>query len=377
MRRALLTLEFMPSPGGIERLLHERAKAYQPESTTVFAPNSPGAKEFDRTTPYRIVRTSARFRKIPLLRRLEQTYGPIFAFLRAHKKDRFEELECGQAFPFPLFFWMFTRFVKTPYIIWVHGNDFLAPLKIPLLKGWLRKAFFQATLVVTNSHFVAQLVKDQGVLASKIRTMNPFVDTEKFHPIPQSDSVLERHHWKNHQVLLTVGRLVERKGIDSVIHCLPKLLSKHPKVRYLVIGNGPEMDRLKDLRKKLGLEEIVCLAGFVPEESLISYYSSAYAFVMPSKFIPKKGSVEGLGLVYLEANACGLPVIAGKAGGVVDIVHHERNGLLVNPEDLNDISTNLDRILGDSQLRNQMAEEGLRIAQRPADWSFLSLKNLS
>jgi len=126
MRRAMVTNEFAPSHGGVERLLHERARGFQPESLTVFAPYTEGCEAFDRLQAYSVRRSGKPARAVPILRDVVRSLAPLLDCLRQHRRRPFGMIECGQAFPASLFAWLMRRCYGTPYMVWVHGNDLLA-----------------------------------------------------------------------------------------------------------------------------------------------------------------------------------------------------------------------------------------------------------
>lgn len=369
--RALLTLEFMPSPGGIERVLYERAKGYRQEAVTVITPETAGSAAFDLDCEYAIERTDNWLSRHAASRLLGQTIGPIAAFLRLHRKEPFREIECGQAFPFSLFALLAKKVYGIPYVVWIHGNDFLSIVRLPLVGPLMLKSLRSASRIIANSSFVADLVEDAGIDRSRIRIFRSVVDTELFRPASPSVKLRARYGLRGKRVLLTVARLVKRKGIDSVIRCLPELAAKYPDIVYLVVGAGPMGKKLRQLACDLDVEQHVVFAGAVSNEELPLHYHLANAFIMVSRHLESKGSVEGLGLVYLEAGASGLPVVAGRSGGVADVVEHNRNGLLVDPDSLEQIAEAIDRLLGDSSFASSLGRQGRSLACRPTDWSIL------
>jgi phosphatidylinositol alpha-1,6-mannosyltransferase len=363
----------MPSPGGIERVLYERARSYRPEAVTVITQKTAGSEAFDMECEYAVVRTGSILSRLPGLRLLGQTIGPIAAFLHLRRRRPFHEIECGQAFPFGLFALLVKKVTGVPYVVWVHGNDFLSIAHLPLVGPLLIKSLRCASRIIANSSFVADLVENAGVDRRRIRTFRNIVDTELFCPAPPSPELRARYGLEGRRVVLTVARLVERKGIDSVIRCLPELAVKHPDIVYLVVGEGPMEKKLRQLARNLNVERHVVFAGAVSNEELPLHYHLADVFIMVSRYLESKRSVEGLGVVYLEAGACGLPVVAGDSGGVSDVVEQDRNGLLVEPDSQEQITEAVDRLLGDSRLASSLGRQGRALACRPTDWSILEI----
>ena len=164
----------------------------------------------------------------------------------------------------------------------------------------------------------------------KVKIVPCVVDGNIFTPGPKPEKLLEKYSLANSKVLMTVARLWSGdiyKGVDVTIRALPKILAVFPEVKYLVIGRGDDRPRLAKLAKDLGVDQQVIFAGFVPTEELPTYYRVADAYVMPSQ--------EGFGIVYLEAMACGIPVLAGDADGSADPLQDGRLGWRVphrNPD---------------------------------------------
>ncbi len=371
-RRALVTLEFMPSHGGIERVLHERARG-APEALTVFAPWSEGADAFDARQPFAIRRSRSALFGVPLLGAALRALLPWRALLREHRRRPFAELECGQAFPYPLLARACGATRGLPRLAWVHGNDLLAIARLPLLGRLLARSLRESARVVVLSTCVRDLVAAAGVDPARIRVLRHSIDARRFGPAPPDPALLRRYGLEGRRVLLTIGRLVERKGVDRVLEALPALAADHPDLAYLVAGSGPHEPALRRRVRELGLEGRVVFAGAVPEEELPRLYNLASVFVMVSRYIRSKATIEGFGLVYLEAGASALPVVAGGSGGVVDVVRDGENGLLVDPESPADVAGALRFLLGHPEEARRMGARGRELALRPANWEIFAL----
>jgi phosphatidylinositol alpha-1,6-mannosyltransferase len=169
-------------------------------------------------------------------------------------------------------------------------------------------------------------------------------------------------------VLLTVSRLVSRKGIDTVLCALPALLEEFPALRYRVGGQGPDRENLEALARQLGVSEAVEFLGFIRDDELPELYRSASIFVMPAREEVEAPSVEGFGIVYLEASASGLPVVAASSGGAVEAVRHGETGLLIPPDDPAQLNEALGRLLRDPELRRRMGQNGRRWVEEEMNW---------
>jgi phosphatidylinositol alpha-1,6-mannosyltransferase len=168
-------------------------------------------------------------------------------------------------------------------------------------------------------------------------------------------------------VVLCVGRLVERKGQDVLIRSLPQVAAAVPEVLCVLAGSGADRSRLEELARDLGVADRVCFLGFVPETELPGCYAAADVFAMPSRYLPSAGDVEGFGIVFLEANAAGVPVVGGRSGGVEEAVRDGYTGLLVDPEDPAAVAGALTRLLQDEGLRRQLGAQGRERARLDFD----------
>jgi len=373
MRRALVTNEFAPSHGGVERLLYERSRGFQPESLTVFSAYTEDCEAFDAVQTFKSRRSGRLIGKIPFLKEIGRSIAPMVSCYREHKRSHFAVLECGQAFPACLFAWWLYRKQGTPYLVWVHGNDLLGPCRYRVLRNVIRKSLLQAHAIVVNSSWTAGIVEALGIPPENIRIIAPYVDTEKFQPAPPCPKLLQRYQISDQKVIVTVCRLVERKGVDLTLKAIAALLSRHPDIKYLIVGDGPKRRSLERLAQDLGLADQVIFTGLVAEAELVAHYNLASMFVMPSRFLSDDASVEGLGLVYLEAMACSVPVIAGRSGGVPDIVLDGKNGLLIDPGSLGELTAAIDTLITDAAYAKQLGLNGLAFVKQPRDWGCLAV----
>jgi phosphatidylinositol alpha-1,6-mannosyltransferase len=167
-------------------------------------------------------------------------------------------------------------------------------------------------------------------------------------------------------VFVSVCRLVEKKGVDMAIRAFAQVHRAHPGSRYLVVGTGPHEAALHALAAAEGVADAVVFAGQVSDDELVEHYRLGDAFVMPNRAMPD-GDTEGFGLVFLEANGCGLPVIAGRDGGSPDAVRHGVNGLVVDGRSVDEIAAAMLALLGDGALREALRQRALETASK-AGW---------
>jgi glycosyltransferase involved in cell wall biosynthesis len=230
------------------------------------------------------------------------------------------------------------RFMNRPYWVVLHG-----------LEAWnLQDAAYLAALrnadrIIAVSHYTRDRILSEGYLnPAKVAVLPNTFDAKEFQIQPKPTYLLERYALSADQpIILTVSRLqkfAKYKGYDKVLQALPQVRQQIPDVRYLLAGKGDDFPRLQAMVSKLGIEDCVTFTGFIPEHELGDHYNLCDVFAMPSKG-------EGFGIVYLEALACGKPVLAGNQDGAVDPLVNGQLGCLVNPDDVEAIAHYLIQIL--------------------------------
>ena len=230
------------------------------------------------------------------------------------------------------------RLAGVPYVAVAHGVDVWGART-----GWLRKALRHADFVLAVSQFTRQrIIEGLKLPAHQVGLLPNTVDAEKFTPAPKPRYLLKRFGLKPEQpVILTIARLASEeryKGYDQILRALPAIRRELPDVRYIVGGRGPDHARIKALANELGLAKNVTFAGYVPDHELCDFYNLCDVFAMPSK-------QEGFGIVFLEALACGKPVLAGNQDGSVDALLGGEVGVLVDPDNVRTIGDSLSAIL--------------------------------
>jgi phosphatidylinositol alpha-1,6-mannosyltransferase len=207
--------------------------------------------------------------------------------------------------------------------------------------------------------------------ASKLIRVAPGIDTDHFSPC-DSMSLRQRHGLGSRPTIVSVGRLVHRKGQDRLIEALPKVLESIPDAALVLVGEGPYRKHLDALVNKYDLSGNVFFIGRINFAELPNYIGMGDVFAMPSRSRLFGLEVEGLGIVYLEASSCGLPVIGGSSGGAPDAVLDGETGYVVDGNDLTAISTQIVRLLSDAKLRKEMGERGRKWAIENWRWEIWS-----
>lgn len=361
MRMLLVTEYFAPHPGGTAVYYYELLHHMLEVEWIVVTRQHPQAAEFDRRQPFRIVRTP--FLPIPKIRMIAEFLFHMFVGLWIAVRRGIHVLHAGQLFPVGLAVYVIHRLIGIPYVVYVHGEE-LTTLGARPVAGWaIRKVLGGVAAVFVNSRFTGAQVRSFGVPETHIHLVRPGVDVGQFHPTDGS--------WLRAQcagpgeaVLLTVGRLIPRKGQDTMIRLLPEL-ARHMSVVYWIAGEGTEAERrrLERIAEDCGVRDRVRFLGSVPDAHLPALYSASDVFVMLNRTTPE-GDVEGFGMVFLEAGACGKPVVGGASGGAVEAVRHGVTGYLVPEGDHDAAVRALLILLGDPGLRERMGEAGRRFAAR-------------
>ena len=219
----------------------------------------------------------------------------------------------------------------------------------------------RADAIVAVSNFTRQTLIDLGIPEARIHLLENAVDTTRFTPAPANKAFLERWGVGNKRLVVSIGRLVARKGFDCSIEAWSAVLERHPDAHLLIVGSGPQRPELEQLITHHGVQHAVTLTGPVSDEGLLAAYRSGEFFLMPNRTLPD-GDTEGFGLVFLEANACGRTVIGGRAGGAVEAVRDGQTGLLVDSNQASNIADAVIRLLGDQNLCQRLQQNGLQHA---------------
>lgn len=240
-------------------------------------------------------------------------------------------------------------------ILYTHGEE----ISQTAYNEWAEKAreryLSQADGVIAVSSFTSALIeKKYGVPKDKIKCLGNGVNLEKFRARP-TENVRVPLGLSAGPLVLSVGRLVERKGFDQLLRAWPNVLTAVPEAQLAIVGSGPQEDELVAIIDELGISKSVQLLGHVSDGQLPSLYASADVFAMPNRTLPD-GDTEGFGLVFLEAAAAGTPSIAGRAGGAVDAVLDGQTGLLVDGTDIGAISFAVTEFLTNEVRCGEMAD---------------------
>ena len=339
-----------------------------------------GWREHDRHVPYpvrrlRLLRTVLRDGRLPgVLRRTAARLGDLrmrahvaWTVLRLVRRDGHGAVCVGELIAGSWLVGVLRRVPGLRVLAYVHGEEITTADPYDGGRRRCRRALHLAHGIVVVSRFtqtaVLSLLGPEA--AGKIRLIENGVDTARFSPGPRRPDLVARFGLQGCFVFVTVCRLLEKKGVDHALRAFAGL--SDPDCRFLVVGAGPYEAALRALAIDLGIAETVVFAGLVAAEDLADCYRLGDVFVMPNRELPN-GDTEGFGLVFLEANGCGVPVIAGRDGGSTDAVRDEVNGLVVDGHSVAAIGAAMLRLRHDAALRARLREAGLLLAAE-AGWA--------
>lgn len=282
--------------------------------------------------------------------------------------------------------WNFARSITnitkkkgTKLLLVVHGLEVTRKMSL-IKRKWLSRTLVRSDLVIAVSNFTRQRVLEAYKLdPEKILVFPNGIDMSIFDPRLDITSLKHNYRLRNEKIILTLARVVERKGHDRVIKAIPKVMKEFPNLKYIISGdwNNNYYLRLQELIKELNLENVVIFTGYVNPDEIQQFYNLCDVYIMPSREIEETGDTEGFGITYLEANACEKPVIGGNSGGVSDAVVDGVTGFLVNPMDSDEIAEKLILLLSDPQLSQKLGKQGRERIEKSYTWDRISKKMLN
>ncbi len=382
MNLLVLAQVFPPRRGGSGQWLwelyrrvdaREGAPPASPIHVHVIAGNTVGSDAFDRESTLPIQRMSLDFASwgIFSLRGVAQ-YARTFARVR-HLARRIgaDAIHCGKSLPEGLIGAAISRVCAIPLLIYVHGEELTLAAASWELRHLTSAVLRRAQTIVANSeHTKRLLVESWSAAPEHVVVMHPGVDVRKFAPAPASDQVRRRLGWNGRRVILTVGALQKRKGQDMMIRALPAIRARCPDVLYSIAGEGWERQYLEELAASCGVRDAVQFRGAPAETELIESYQQCDVFALPNRQIG--WDFEGFGIVLLEAQACGRPVIAGRSGGTSETMQAGGTGDIVACERPDELAAVAADLLDDQRRRATLGANARRWVCERFDWDVLS-----
>ena len=369
-----VTNDFPPQSGGIQTFIEGLIYQLPPESVVVHTSSQSSEVEqtrYDQEIFHQLGAIVVRDRQRILL----PTPGlraRVAGTIHAHS---IKTVVFGASVPLGLLAPSLRRLGVTRMVALTHGHEVWWS-KVPLFSHLLRRVARSVDVLTYLGSFTKSAISaalDARDL-SKLMALPPGVDIENFHPGDKSEELLKRYGLSGKLIILCVGRLVQRKGQDVLIKALSKVRGQFPNAQLVIAGSGNYEERLRALAKKEGVAQSVSFLGRVPFEDLPALFRSADIFASPTRERFAGLEVEGLGIVYLEASASGVPVIAGDSGGSPDAVQQDVTGKVVAGSDIDGLAKALTELLADAQLRAQMGSAGRLWMESQWSWQVIGAR---
>ncbi|MBA3509682.1 MAG: glycosyltransferase family 4 protein [Thermoleophilaceae bacterium] len=363
MRHLLVTNDFPPKVGGIQSYLWELWRRLPSDQVTVLTTPYEGSPAFDAAQDYRIERVN---RSILL---------PT-AELRRRVCTLADEVGAGLVVLDPaLPIGMLGPRLDRPYAVVLHGAEITVPARLPVSRRALARVLARARHVISSSAYAeSEARRVMGDAMPPTTLVSPGVDHERFRPLSAEERHKARADFGLDQdgcLVVSVSRLVPRKGMDTLIKAAARLASNHPHLSVAIAGSGRDRDRLERLVKRSGAP--VRLLGSVPDDKLPALYGCGDVFAMVCRERWGGLDQEGFGIVFLEAAACGVAQVAGASGGAGDAVADGETGLVVaEPGEPEAVAAALERLIEDPALRRRMGESARRRAVDEFSYDLLA-----
>ncbi|UCC52540.1 MAG: glycosyltransferase family 4 protein [Anaerolineaceae bacterium] len=406
LRLLLVLTEFPPSIGGMQThafyLARHLVEAGHDIQVVTYHSVGSGSREalrsFDDALGFQVHRSLSRisyWHSIELLKRIAREFQPDLIY-------------CST-----VFYGLLRDSVEVPIVCRSVGNDVLRPwiaypfqlgsrlLGISGLDNWAygmfrrmnspewvevllekkRRALVERSvqwidIVIANSNFTASLFDDMGVDRDRVRVLVGGVDARRFEPNGNKELSLRRELGiaEDAYVIVTVCRLVAKKGVDFLLRAFPTVQDLVPNAHLLIVGDGKDRKYCRRLAQELELDRVT-FAGRVDHLQVQRYYWLSNLFVLASRVqvnpVTNRRDAETMGRVLCEANAAGIPVIASRSGGIPSVITHGQNGLLFDSDDEDDFLNQIRAVWSDPTLTRSLTEAGLKIASRRFDWSVV------
>jgi phosphatidyl-myo-inositol dimannoside synthase len=363
----VLTNDFPPRQGGIQSFVHALASARPPGSVVVYAPSWDASVAFDAAQPFPVIRHPGSL-MLPLpgvLRRAQE-------IVKEHGCDT---VLFGAAAPLGLLAPGLRRAGIRRCVAITHGHEAGWAL-LPGARSLLHRIGEEVDVITyLGDYFRARLARALSpAAAARMVRLTPGVDVTQFRPGHGGSAVRERLGLAQRPVVICVSRLVPRKGQDTLIRAWPRVRAAAGDAALLLVGSGRYRAALAGLAERLHVKPSVIFTGSVPEGDLPAYYDAGDVFAMPCRTRRHGLDVEGLGIVYLEASAAGLPVIAGDSGGAPDAVLCGQTGFVVDGRSAEAVADRVIGLLRDTGRATAMGEKGRSWVEAEWRWELVAAR---
>jgi phosphatidylinositol alpha-1,6-mannosyltransferase len=357
----VVTNDFPPRVGGIQRFVEALVQGLPPDRVSVLAPGWEGAAAYDRAARFEVLRQP-------------ETY--LWPTPRLERRVA-EAIEAtGAEVVFFGAIWQLAALGPrieargTPYVGLAHGFEYWLSL-LPGTHSFIRYATSRASRVAVCSRFVARTVRTAVPRPVPVSVLHPGADLERFRPGLPTDDLRSLHGVGDRPLITCVSRLVPRKGQDVLILGMERIRRRVPGATLLIVGGGPYEDRLRSMAAEAPAGSVV-FAGEVSEEDLPRYYAAGDVFAMPCRNRLGGLEVEGWGNVFIEASACARPIVVGDSGGAGETVVPGETGLVVDGTAVDEVADAVASLLADPERAAEMGRAGRARVERDCDWRTIA-----
>jgi phosphatidylinositol alpha-1,6-mannosyltransferase len=372
LKTLLITENFPPKSGGSGRWFWELYSRLPQNEYEILAGDELASAKYDSDANVHILRgnlTSSEWG-------FKSSVGLKFYFKSALlsrkiiKQRQITQLHCGRVLPEGVIAWLLNLFTGIPYVCYVHGEDLETAQSSREQYFICGQVIKRAKTIICNSQNSANIVAKFGAqAASKTQVLHPGVDSNIFVPKQRNQESLTSLNWIDKIVVLTVGRLQARKGQDMMIKAIPEILKAKPNFLYAIVGDGEEFDALVKLSTELEVERHVQFLRGITDEQMIECYQQCDLFILPNRTIDN--DIEGFGMVLVEAQSCGKPVIAGDSGGTKETMLLGESGVIIDATQPSNIASTVVGMLSDEQKLKDMGSKGREHVLKSLDWKAL------
>jgi phosphatidylinositol alpha-1,6-mannosyltransferase len=362
-RTLVVTNDFPPRQGGIQTFVAALLARRPPGSVVVLASDSPGSAEYDAALPYPVVRQPTGM--------LLPTRATARAAVDLAGRHGCDTALFGAAAPLGLIAPALRAAGVAHQVGVTHGHE-TGWVALPGSRQVLQRIAGDLDVLTYISQYTRERLEPALDGRTRLAQLSPGVDVDLFTPQADGAAVRRRHSLGAAPVVVCVSRLVARKGQDVLVSGWPRVLARHPEARLLLVGGGPAEKSLRRAVARLGLERSVVLTGPVAADELPAYYASGDVFAMPCRTRRAGLDVEGLGMVFLEAAACGRPVVAGTSGGAPEAVQEGVTGHVVDPRSPDAVAATIADLLDDPARARAMGAAGRAWVEQRWSWTTIA-----
>lgn len=370
----LLTIDFPPQIGGVAEYQKGLLAHLDPEKVVVLANRAPASYQFDFEADYKIYRRKMFFKSLLVW---PKCLPMLYSAYQLVKKEKIEKIWVGQLLPSGTVALILKRWLGIHYVVNLHGTDILTALSQSHKISLVKKILNEADYLTTNSLFTKKILLDFGVKPEeKITVLQPCPQEVAINQEELSlakTAIIDQYNLLDKKILLFVGRLTVRKGIDQIIAIMPELLAHEPNLVYVVVGNGSDEKYLRNLAIKHQVEKRVIFTGKKIGTELMALFDLAEILVMTS-VVNEGVDVESFGMVYLEANLFSKPVIATDTGGVNEAVINGETGVVVPVGNKKLIKAAILKLLADKELAVKLGRQGKERVLKDFKWAERAAK---